>query len=130
MTKTVNHQPSIVNRQSCSQNSSTYPKSRDLSFKNMSDLEILKNIVNNIPELPNWKEQPLKEVALGEIYKSENKNSYAIQNEKIVGLNLQSNQLTTLPKEIAQLTNLNTLYLNSNQLTTLPKELAPIDELS
>ena len=45
-------------------------------------------------------------------------------------LSLYSNQLTTLPKEIGQLTNLSELYLHFNQLTTLPKEIGQLTNLS
>jgi internalin A len=99
----------------------------------MSDLEILKIIVNNIPELPKWEEQPFSEVALREIHRSENKNSYAIENEKVVGLNLRLKKLTTLPKlpkKIAQLTNLGNLNLRSKKLTTLPKEIGQLTNLN
>ncbi|EKR53371.1 leucine rich repeat protein [Leptospira interrogans str. UI 12758] len=41
-------------------------------------------------------------------------------------LNLGYNQLTTLPKEIEQLKNLQTLDLNNNQLTTIPKEIGQL----
>lgn len=45
----------------------------------MSDLDILKIIVDKIPELPNWEEQPLKKVALGDVWHFENNNSYALE---------------------------------------------------
>ena len=44
-------------------------------------------------------------------------------------LYLFDNQLTTLPKEIAGLKNLKELYLFENQLTTLPKEIAGLKNL-
>ena len=44
-------------------------------------------------------------------------------------LNLNSNQLQELPKEIAQLTSLQSLYLNSNQLQELPKEITQLTSL-
>ena len=45
-------------------------------------------------------------------------------------LDLRSNQLTELPKEITQLTNLTTLYLRFNQLTELPKEMTKLTKLT
>ncbi|EMM78569.1 leucine rich repeat protein [Leptospira santarosai str. 2000030832] len=39
------------------------------------------------------------------------------------------NQLTTLPEEIGNLQNLQTLNLNNNQLTTLPKEIGKLQKL-
>ncbi len=41
-----------------------------------------------------------------------------------------SNQLTELPKEIGQLTNLTRLNLNSNKLTELPKEIGQLIDLT
>jgi internalin A len=45
-------------------------------------------------------------------------------------LYLYSNQLTTLPTEIGQLSNLTVLDLNSNQLTTLPAEIGQLSNLT
>lgn len=39
-------------------------------------------------------------------------------------LNLNDNQLTSVPPELAQLNNLTRLDLSSNQLTSVPPELA------
>ena len=44
-------------------------------------------------------------------------------------LYLHDNQLTTLPKELGNLTRLQWLYLHDNQLTTLPKELGNLTRL-
>jgi len=41
-------------------------------------------------------------------------------------LNLQNNQLTKLPAEIGNLTNLKELFLSQNQLTNLPAEILKI----
>lgn len=45
-------------------------------------------------------------------------------------LNLQGNQLTTLPPEIGNLTNLTHLYLQGNQLTSLPPEIGNLTNLT
>jgi small GTP-binding protein len=45
-------------------------------------------------------------------------------------LSLELNQLTTLPPEIWQLTNLTELYLWGNQLTTLPPEIGQLTNLT
>jgi Leucine-rich repeat (LRR) protein len=42
---------------------------------------------------------------------------------------LKENQLSTLPKEIAKLKNLQKLDLSGNQLSTLPKEIAKLKNL-
>ena len=42
---------------------------------------------------------------------------------------LEDNQLTTIPKEIWKLTNLRLLNLNNNQLTTLPPEIGNLTKL-
>ena len=44
-------------------------------------------------------------------------------------LHLQDNQLTTLPPGIGQLTNLTHLYLRQNQLTSLPPEIEQLPKL-
>jgi len=44
-------------------------------------------------------------------------------------LDLSDNQLSDLPKEIAELKNLKKLYLNDNQLSDLPKEIAELKSL-
>ncbi|EPG49490.1 leucine rich repeat protein [Leptospira kirschneri serovar Cynopteri str. 3522 CT] len=44
-------------------------------------------------------------------------------------LDLGSNQLTTLPEEIEQLKNLQVLDLGSNQLTTLPEGIGQLQNL-
>ena len=43
-------------------------------------------------------------------------------------LNLESNKLTSLPKEIGDLKQLKELYLKQNQLTSLPKEIGDLGE--
>ena len=50
--------------------------------------------------------------------------------DKRTVLSLNGNQLTALPPEIAQLTNLTTLNLSSNQLTTLPASLSQLSQLT
>ena len=45
----------------------------------------------------------------------------ATQKETV--LDLDSNQLSNLPPEISQLSNLTTLYLSNNQLSSLPPEI-------
>jgi internalin A len=47
----------------------------------------------------------------------------------LTALVLKGNQLTDLPPEIVQLTNLTTLYLYDNQLTTLPPEIVQLPKL-
>lgn len=49
--------------------------------------------------------------------------------EKIPNLNLDNNQLTSLPKEIGNLSRLRNLDLRGNQLTSLPKEMGNLTEL-
>ena len=48
----------------------------------------------------------------------------------MIGLNLNSNQLTELFPEIGQLENLKELYLNSNRLSILPPEIGLLTKLS
>ncbi|MFB8792263.1 MAG: COR domain-containing protein [Potamolinea sp.] len=47
----------------------------------------------------------------------------------LVELSLRNNQLTNLPREIAQLTNLELLSLSNNRLTSLPREIAQLTNL-
>ena len=44
-------------------------------------------------------------------------------------MNLRFNNLTNLPKEIGNLTQLNTLYLTHNNLTELPTEIGNLNNL-
>ncbi|MCC5651729.1 leucine-rich repeat domain-containing protein [Nostoc sp. XA013] len=49
--------------------------------------------------------------------------------DKVTKLDLSGKGLTTLPPEIGQLTNLQSLYLSSNQLSTLPPEFGQLTNL-
>ncbi|UKO97556.1 COR domain-containing protein [Nostoc sp. UHCC 0870] len=49
--------------------------------------------------------------------------------DKVTELNLSGQRLKTLPPEIGQLTNLQTLYLSSNQLSSLPPEFGQLTNL-
>ncbi len=51
------------------------------------------------------------------------------QLSRLQTLDLMDNQLTTLPPEITQLSQLQRLYLRSNQLTALPPEIAQLSQL-
>ena len=51
-------------------------------------------------------------------------------NKDIKELNLCNNQLTQLPREICQLTQLTELYLSSNKLTQLPSEIGQLTQLT
>ena len=53
-----------------------------------------------------------------------------VQLTNLTYLNLGGNQLTNIPKEIVQLTNLTALYLHSNQLGSLPKEIGQLTNLT
>jgi internalin A len=48
----------------------------------------------------------------------------------LITLDLSWNKLSELPKEITQLTNLTTLYLNFNKLSQLPKEIVQLTNLT
>ncbi|MBP5973623.1 leucine-rich repeat domain-containing protein, partial [Brasilonema sp. CT11] len=52
-----------------------------------------------------------------------------IQLTNLQSLNLWRNQLSALPPEIVQLTNLQSLYLNENQLSVLPAEIVQLTNL-
>ena len=47
----------------------------------------------------------------------------------LTGLSLESNQLTSIPPEIGQLTNLTGLWLSDNQLTSIPPEIGQLRNL-
>ena len=49
--------------------------------------------------------------------------------EKATHLSLNNNQLSSLPPEISQLSNLTELYLNHNQLSSLPPEISQLSNL-
>jgi internalin A len=49
--------------------------------------------------------------------------------DKVTRLDLSGKGLTTLPAEIVQLTNVQTLYLDSNQLSSLPPEIGKLTNL-
>lgn len=49
--------------------------------------------------------------------------------EKATMLNLGNNQLSSLPPEISQLSNLTELYLSNNQLSSVPLEFSQLSKL-
>ena len=58
-------------------------------------------------------------------------NSFGFQkiDTIIIGIGLYNKGLTSLPENIGQLTNLQTLLLSGNQLTSLPESLGQITKL-
>ncbi|MBG1269240.1 COR domain-containing protein [Nostoc sp. WHI] len=50
--------------------------------------------------------------------------------EKATELDLSNNQLSSLPPEFSQLSNLTTLYLDNNQLSSLPPEISQLSNLT
>ena len=59
----------------------------------------------------------------------QNLNNMFWQLTSLESLNLNGNQLTTLPAEIGQLTSLERLVLNSNKLTSVPAEIGQLTSL-
>ena len=49
---------------------------------------------------------------------------------KLESLNLDRNQLTSIPEQIQTLTNLTTLYLDGNELTSLPEQIGLLTNLT
>ena len=84
-----------------------------------SDLEIIKQLEKKIGK-------ELTRLNLDKL--SGHDNGYAVDDDgKITGSNLDDNQLTEFPAEIAQMLNLQELYLDSNQLTSIPKEITELN---
>ena len=77
-------------------------------YETLYDLKVVKEFLKDIPKYRNY--------SLLELY-------------NLRELELKNNQLTEIPKELGNLTELETLILNGNKLTEIPKELGNLTNL-
>ena len=95
----------------------------------MSDLEILKEIFNTNPDLPDWEEEkpPLKEISFEKAWSP--KSSITIKNNQIIGLGFGGFKIKKVPVGISRLKNLRSLVFAGNPIESISGELFQLDNL-
>ena len=106
-------------------------------FYRIHSLRILwKNIIHNIDENIDWPTNKNTYYDKYILYHQLNKLNSQFRLNKSINelinlkrLDLSSNKITSIPKEIPALTNLENLYLSYNKITSIPEEISALTNL-